>query len=300
MYAGTHAFLRPPLILGHELYGTLVSVGEAVADVTPAIGASVCVFPPVGCGACFHCRSGNAQLCEAMEFFGGQRPGGLAEHIVVPIENVLAIDGAVPEGQRVLIEPLSVGVHGVVRGQVEPGEQAVVLGAGAIGLFTALVLRARGLENALVVDPLATRRSRAERLGFATADPAEGPLTRIVADRIRVEGADCVFECVGSAETIGDAMASTRKGGRTVIVGNAPPVLEIDGLVLQRGDRSLVGVLMYTRDDFEEAMRLLAAGLLSGLEPGQLTDRFDLDSVGDAFRAAKDGSIVGLRAVIDP
>jgi threonine dehydrogenase-like Zn-dependent dehydrogenase len=299
MYAGTHAFLRPPLILGHELYGTVERVGLEAAAAGVQVGDSVCVFPPVGCGECFHCRSDNPQLCEQMEFFGGQRPGGLADYILVPSTNALPIPDDVPEESRVLIEPLSVAVHGVARGLVEQDERAVVLGAGAIGLFTALVLRARGLDDILVLDPRAARRERAGRFGFPTADPTGTDLRSIVADRVRPEGADCVFECVGSGETIAAALRSTRKGGRAVVLGNAPPVLELDGLTLQRGDRSLVGVLMYARRDFEESMRLLAGGLLADADPAQITDRFPLDDVGNAFRAAKSGLIAGLRVVVE-
>jgi threonine dehydrogenase-like Zn-dependent dehydrogenase len=121
-----------------------------------------------------------------------------------------------------------------------------------------------------------------------------------VAELVRPEGADVVFECVGSGETISSALASTRKGGRAVVVGNAPASLEIDGLALQRGDRSLVGVLMYERGDFIEAMDLLADGLLQALPDESLVQRFSLDDVGTAFSTSKDGTLSALRAVVQP
>jgi threonine dehydrogenase-like Zn-dependent dehydrogenase len=125
-------------------------------------------------------------------------------------------------------------------------------------------------------------------------------LADTVADRIRPEGADVVFECVGSEETIRAALASTRNGGRAVLVGNAPPVVPIDGLALQRGDRSLVGVLMYDRGDLVVGMEMLAGGLLAALPEDALVHPFSLDHVGDAFAAAKDGSIAAVRAVVRP
>ena len=298
MWAGTHAFLRPPLLIGHEVYGTVEQLGGDSNGL--AVGASIVVFPPVGCGACFHCDSGRPQLCADMRFVGGQIPGGLAEHLVLPSANALTVPEGVPRHQRVLIEPLAVGVHAVGRAAVEPGESAAVLGGGAIGLFTALVARARGAERVLLGEPSADRRARAEALGLETFDTAVTPLAEAVADRIRPEGADVVFECVGSEETIGAALASTRNGGRAVLVGNAPPTMPIDGLALQRGDRSLVGVLMYDRGDLVVGMEMLAEGLLDTLPEEALVQPFTLDEVGDAFAGAKEGTISAVRAVVRP
>ena len=298
MWAGTHAFLRPPLLIGHEIYGTVEETGGQANGIRP--GMQVVVFPPVGCGACFHCLRGKPQLCADMRFVGGQLPGGLAEHVIIPGDNLIVVPDAVPDYQRVLIEPLGVGVHAVARARVEPGESAVVLGAGAIGLFTAVVARLRGLERILVGEPSAARRARAEALGLETFDPSTTSVADAVADRIRPEGADVVFECVGSEETIGAALLATRKGGRAVVVGNAPATFTLDGLALQRGDRSLVGVLMYDRDDLVQGMEMLADGLLSALSEDELVQPFALDDVGAAFAAAKDGSLAAVRAVVRP
>ena len=109
-----------------------------------------------------------------------------------------------------------------------------------------------------------------------------------------------MFECVGSAETIGAALAATRKGGRAVVVGNAPPTIELDGLALQRGDRSLIGVLMYDLGDLVEAMEMLAGGLLGALPDDALVQPFTLEQVGAAFTAAKDGTLEAIRAVVRP
>jgi 2-desacetyl-2-hydroxyethyl bacteriochlorophyllide A dehydrogenase len=298
MWAGTHAFLRPPLLIGHEIYGTVEELGSNTNGLRP--GMPVVVFPPVGCGACFHCLQGRPQLCADMRFVGGQLPGGLAEHVVVPEENLIVVPESLPAHQRVLVEPIGVGVHAVARAAVEPGETAVVLGAGAIGLFTALVARSKGLDRVLVGEPSATRRRRAEALGLETFDPATEPVAAVVAERIRPEGADVVFECVGTEETIGAALAATRKGGRAVVVGNAPASVQIDGLALQRGDRSLVGVLMYDRADLVEGMQLLADGLLAAIPEESVVHPFPLEDVGAAFTAAKEGSFDAVRAVVRP
>jgi threonine dehydrogenase-like Zn-dependent dehydrogenase len=130
--------------------------------------------------------------------------------------------------------------------------------------------------------------------------PRETPLADAVAERILPEGADVVFECVGSEETINAALAATRKGGRAVVVGNAPATVELDGLALQRGDRSLVGVLMYDRQDLVDAIELLEGGLLGELPEDDVVQPFTLDDVGDAFAAAKDGTLDAVRAVVRP
>lgn len=298
MWAGTHAFLRPPLLIGHEIYGTVDELGAGTNGI--GIDTPVVVFPAVGCGTCFHCLRLQPQLCADMRFFGGQLPGGLAEHVLIPEENLIVVPDAVPEHQRVLIEPLGVGVHAVGRAQVEPGERAVVLGGGAIGLFTALVARARGLEGIILGEPSAARRSRAEALGLETFDTSITSIADAVSDRIRPEGADIVFECVGSEATINASLAATRKGGRAVVVGNAPATVQIDGLTLQRGDRSLVGVLMYDKGDLVEGMNMLADGLLGALPEDALVEAFSLDDVGAAFAAAKDGTLGAVRAVVRP
>jgi len=296
MFAGTHAFMRPPIVMGHEISGTVHDTGP---DVRLAPGTPVTVFPPVGCGHCFHCRNGREQLCEAMEFFGGQRAGGLADYVVVPRSHVLTVSTRVPKDLRVLIEPLAVAVHGVARGTADAGERAVVIGAGAIGLFTALVLQRLGLNEVVVAEIDPRRLRRAASLGFTPLDVLKAPIPSSVVRLVRPEGADCVFECVGSQETISAALAATRKGGRTIIVGNAPSTLEVDGLAIQRGDRSVVGVLMYDLADFTTAMSHLADGLLDGIPPEEIVTRYPLDRIADAFADSKTGDLPSLKAVVE-
>jgi L-iditol 2-dehydrogenase len=297
MWVGTHAFMRPPIVMGHEISGVVTRAGDGAA-LQP--GAPVTLFPPVGCGSCFHCRGGREQLCERMEFFGGQRAGGLATYLVAPASHVLEIPAAVPAAQRVLIEPLSVAVHAVARGAPQRGERVVVIGAGAIGLFTALVARARGIDQIVVAEPRAARRERAAALGFAAVDPGRRELGEAVAELVRPEGADCVFECVGAQATIGAALAVARKGGRAVLVGNAPRQLALDGIALQRGDRSLIGVLMYELEDFRSAMGLLADGLLDAVPLPDLVARYPLERAADAFRDAASERFGSLKAVLVP
>jgi threonine dehydrogenase-like Zn-dependent dehydrogenase len=287
MYSGKHPKLRPPLVLGHEFHGTTED------------GQHVAVFPPIGCGHCHNCLRGEPHTCVEMTFVGGEHQGGLSDLVTVPAANALAMDPGVPEDRRVFVEPLAVGVHAATRGTVAKDEQVLIIGAGPIGLFTALALRHQGAENILLADLAANRLELAGRLGAGeTVDTSDADLGEYVHEHVRPEGVDVAFDCVGGQATAASALELTRQGGRAVLVGITPRELDVDGVVLQRGERALIGVQMYTRDDFRVAMEMLAAG---ALPPGlELTRRFALDDVARAFAELDEGPRDVLKLVVEP
>ena len=289
LYSGQHPKLQPPLVLGHEFHGTVES-GERV-------GERVAVFPPVGCGRCHNCRRGEPHVCAQMTFVGGERQGGLSDLVTVPAANLLPMHPDVPPERRVFVEPLAVGVHAAGRGDVRPDEEVLILGAGPIGLFTALALRHLGAERIVLADLSAERLALAERLGAGRTVDA-GRVEDYVREEVRPEGADVAFDCVGGQATAAAALGLTRNGGRAVLVGIAPRELRLDGVVLQRGERALIGVQMYTRDDFRTAMEMLAAGALPAGET--LTRHFALDDVATAFAELGAGRRDVLKLVVAP
>jgi threonine dehydrogenase-like Zn-dependent dehydrogenase len=125
-----------------------------------------------------------------------------------------------------------------------------------------------------------------------------GRLGEFVREEVRPEGVDVAFDCVGGQATATDALGVTRNGGRAVLVGIAPAQLELEGVVLQRGERALIGVQMYTRDDFHMAMAMLAAGALPSAET--LTRGFALDDVAAAFHELEAGRRDVLKLVVAP
>ncbi|GAA0522930.1 alcohol dehydrogenase [Saccharopolyspora subtropica] len=266
MWSGGHAVLKPPMVLGHETWGVVEAVGTAVAadhQRTLEPGTPVVVVPPRGCGSCYNCARDREQLCEHMRFVGAQIDGGMARFITVEPEHLLPIPPEVPPELRVLIEPLAVSVHAVHRAAARTDDQVVVLGAGPIGVFCALVLLAEHVETVVIVDRSEQRLQLATLLGIPNCISSAGRSVReAVAGTIRPEGADVVLDCVGSQPTTTEALATTCRGGRTVLVGISPQELHVDGVALQRGERELVGVQMYQRRDFHQAMSLLASGLL--------------------------------------
>jgi 2-desacetyl-2-hydroxyethyl bacteriochlorophyllide A dehydrogenase len=291
LFSGGHPKLQPPLRLGHEFHGTVEAVGDG-ADGVEA-GQRVSVFPPIGCGECHNCRRGEPHICAQMTFVGGEHPGGLSDLVTVPAANALPLDDGVPADRRVFVEPMAVGVHAARRGTVDAGEEVVVIGAGPIGLFTALALRQQGVERIVITDLEPSRLELARRL-----DAGDTVLGDDLRAAIRPDGADVAFDCVGGQATATQALGLTRNGGRAVLVGITPRELQVDGVVLQRGERALIGVQMYTRDDFAIAMQMLAAGALPAGE--ELTRRFALDDVATAFAELDAGRRDVLKLVVAP
>lgn len=287
MYSGNHPVHRPPLRLGHEVIGTIAGTGAGVDE--GRLGSEVAVYPGIGCGECYSCRHGRPQLCDTMSLVGGHLPGGFSDHLVVPAENAVPLDPAIPAGQEVLVEPFAVALHAVNRGDLGAGESVLVIGAGPIGLFVAHVLRARGHEGILVSDVLERRREAARSCGFEEIiDPEDGGLAEALHAAGHPDGVDVAFECAGTAAAVADGLEATVPGGRVVLVGVTPNPLEVDSVALQRRERSLIGAMMYDPEEFHDAMRILAGGAIDGspsADGNSLTERFPLEEIAGAFRA---------------
>lgn len=293
---GRHPFVPLPYHPGHEVVGTIEAVG---ADVDIPVRSRIVVEPILACGKCKYCRDGRYNLCATMSFFGCTAPtGGLADLFILPADRVVLVPPDLTDLQAVLIEPLSTPIHAVrLAGPDLTGRTVAILGAGTIGLLTMAAARRAGAERIAVSDTLAGKRDLARKLGADSVHDAASP--DMVAD-IRNDlgtSADVVFDCVSVQGTIDQAMALAIKGGTIVVVGvpAAPvtvPLPEIQDLQIR-----IQGSATYTRDDYNEAISMLTAGLVRPED--FVTARYPLSEVAAAFEDASSGRQVKVVVVAD-
>lgn len=246
----------PGVIMGHEYTAEVVATGDRVTHVAP--GDRVVVDPSIWCGSCSYCQRGLTNLCDQMEGIGIVRDGGFAAFSVVPARAVYAISAAVRSDVAALAEPLADVLSGVSKLHVIPGESALVLGAGPIGLLFVLLLRAAGVGRLVVAEVAAYRAEQALACG---ADLAVNPTEHALPDLIRAQtglGADIVVDAVGTQ--LADAVRCARKGGRVVLFGmneHARPVLRQYDLT--KHEIQILGTYI-ARGTFPLAIDLLATG----------------------------------------
>jgi (R,R)-butanediol dehydrogenase / meso-butanediol dehydrogenase / diacetyl reductase len=236
---------------GHELSGRIGALGPEVEGWS--VGDRVCVLPFAQCGECELCASGNEQVCPHAVpngvGLGTGRPGGYAERLVVDEAMLFALPDSVDDRAGTLVEPLAVAVRAVAKAGLDAGEPVVVIGAGPIGLLTALVLRERGFERLEVVSRNAARAALAQGLGF----------TVVAADALGPAPA-AVFECAGTPAAARLAVAAVRPLGHVILVGMALEPLDLSAPALVLKEAEIRGALTYRRADFAEAIDLLARG----------------------------------------
>lgn len=250
------------VVLGHEYVGRVVEVGPAVASV--AVGDRVAVAPNLNCLLCSFCRAGLTNLCERVTTLGIFRDGGFARYSVVPARAAFRVAPEVPPDDAVWAEALSGVVGGVRRLAPQPGESAVVLGAGPIGLLYIQVLRAAGVRPIVAVEPRALRRQLALRSGAARAvDPGAEEVAAAVREALP-RGPDLVLDCVGSVADV--AIALARPGGRVLLFGqNSQARATIAQNEVTRRELTVLGSYA-SRHTFPAAVTLLEQRLLD-LEP---------------------------------
>jgi L-iditol 2-dehydrogenase len=279
--------VRYPRIMGHELLGIVEAVGADVRRVRP--GVRVALEPNFSCGRCPLCDEGNRNLCLARVAIGIDVDGGFAELVKAPERCCWPVPAGVADEDLLLTEPLAVVTRAVGRGAPRPGESAAVVGGGTLGLLAVQVLRARG-ARVMVVSRSTRRFPLARALGAEhTHAIAEGTLAEAAQRFAGREGIDLVVETAGAAAAVSHALELVRPGGRIVLTGlpHEPTAVPFFGIV--RREITIMGSMIY-QDEFGEAMRLVAEGLVRARP--LITHRFGLDLIADAFAAHSDpGSI---------
>lgn len=237
---------------GHEVAGVVESVGTGVEGWQP--GDRAVLQPGGGCGECDQCRAGDYHRCiESLTGSGTTRPGGYAELMAARADRLRRLpEGLAPE-VACLAEPLSVALHGIRRVGLKAGEDAMVLGLGSIGLLSVAALRWLGAGRVFGVDPVEIRRELATGLG------ADSVFARSTEVRAAADGAPLVLECSGRPEAIQQAIDLALHGGRVVLLGIALAEVTVVPVFWITREITVTGSINSQFEDFEEALRLLAA-----------------------------------------
>jgi (R,R)-butanediol dehydrogenase / meso-butanediol dehydrogenase / diacetyl reductase len=276
--------MPPGTVMGHEFCGEIHEIGPGVSGYKP--GERVTALPFSSCGTCDLCRQGQGIHCAEIRALGlGDRPGAYAEFVSCDASSLVRLPDGVSSREGALVEPLSVGLHGVNRSRVKPGSVCIVMGAGPIGLATLIWCKAKGAGVVVVSEPAAGRAELAWKLGAtAVVDPnAQSPADKVrdLADR----GPDVIFECVGVKSTLETATRLVPPLGQVVVLGVCMEPDQITPVRCVFKEINLDFALGYTRAEFEETIEALAAGRLNA---GPLvTDVISVERVPEMFQALR-------------
>lgn len=279
-------------VIGHEMSGTVESVGTGVTNVSP--GQKVVVRPLDHCGDCPACKAGHSHICHKLKFLGLDTDGAMQELWTVPAHTLHILPDDIPMDHAALIEPVAVACHDVRLSGLQPGEDVVVIGGGPIGMLVAMVARDAG-GNVVLSEVNPSRLAIAEKLGFDTINPSDTDLKEAIDARTGKKGADVVFEVSGSRPGVDAMTAVAATRARIVMVAIHAQKPQIDLFQFFWRELQLIGARVYEPEDYEKAIGMITSG---GVDADTIiTDVAPLSDIQAAFEAL-DRSPTALKSLI--
>ncbi|KJR48158.1 Alcohol dehydrogenase [Desulfosporosinus sp. I2] len=293
---GVPTFKKPPLILGHEISGT---VAEVAPDVTLfKVGDRVLLPAVMACGECSSCREGRGNVCDNMEMFGNNVDGGYAEYVKAPASNVFHLPDEIPliEG-AIIADAITTPFHAVKnRAKVKPGDTLLVYGCGGVGLNLVQVANAAG-ASVIAVDISNTKLAKAKELGaVAIYNANDYPDVAKVVRKSTGGGVDIACECIGNPKTQEIAFNCVRNGGRLVIVGYSAHPMTLNASRVMYREMEVVGSLGCPLGDYPKVIEMVRNGKIQVLS--MVSKRFSLDQINEGLDFLRSGE--GFRSVIVP
>ena len=255
---------RAGVIEGHEYSGTVAALGP---DVTGwAVGERAIGGPSPRCGRCEYCLAHRTSLCVERGGVGGDDgtwQGAFARYKTVRAAEALRVPEGLSLKHAALTEPLAVALHGITRaGGARPGTRWLVTGGGPIGFLSAAALKALGVDDIVVSEPKASRRSLCEKLGARAVDPTELVMPEMPYDMVD-EPFDVALECSGNGRAQESALAQLKRAGTLVLVGAGMARPKFDPNRILLNELVITGAFVYDHDGFPRALELLASGRLA-------------------------------------
>ena len=275
-------FMPAGIVMGHELGGEIVAVGSEAGDWRS--GANVAVLPVISCGKCTYCAAGMVAHCRQTRYLGmGPDLGGFAELAVVPARHAFALPEGLNGTYAALVEPFTVGLHGVHTAEIRTGDEVLVVGAGGVGLTTIAWLSAKGAGRITAADPDPPRRKVATAMG---ATDVVGSATECAAGAY-----DAAIECVGRPELLQACQAAVRPLGRIVISGACAEAVPIEPITALLKELTIRFSVCYGPDEFREVIS--AFGSVAVDPAPMMGPRLSLDRITEAFELVRNAGAHG-------
>ena len=278
--------VEAPMVLGHEASGTVVEVGAGVTGLKP--GDRVCMEPGIPDLSSRASKLGLYNVDPSVVFWATPPVHGvLTPEVVHPAAFTYKLPDAVSFAEAAMVEPFAVGLQAAVKAKIQPGDTAVVTGAGPIGIMTALAALAGGCSRVVVSDLMAEKLAIAGRYpGVSTVNIRETRLDAAVRDATAGWGADVVFEASGAPKAYPGIQDLIRPGGCLVLIGMPVEPVSLDVSAIAAKEIRIETVFRYA-NVFDRALAMIASGKVD-LKP-LITETFPFDESVAAFERAAEG-----------
>lgn len=287
-----------PHTQGHEAAGVVVATGDQVTRFK--VGDRVAIEPGIACMSCSWCKEGKYNLCPDVQFLSTPPvKGAFVQYLKHPEDFLFAIPETLSYESATLAEPLSVGIHAVRRGKLQPGSIVVISGMGPVGLMTVIAAKAFGAKEIIVSDMEPLRLEAAKKLGATkTINIAEEKIDEAVKDLSSDLGADLVIETSGNVRALQSSVGLVKRGGAIVVIGfpSADEVPLNVTLMLQK-EIDLYSVYRYI-NTYPLAISLLES--LGSKVEFLITDYYSLEEIQEAMIQASTNRRGSLKVMVHP
>lgn len=291
VYRGLHPTAVAPVVLCHEILGNIETLPEGYNG-SLKIGDRVLMNPVIACEECAACKNGHENVCGSLKLLGIHVNGGFAEYTAVRVDSLVAVEPSIPDHIAVLGEPFAVAYHVTKRGGVAKGDKVLIIGAGTIGIVTALAAIGRGAD--VWVSELNTERiALANKLGINTINPAECEIFEQTKALTGGLGFDIVIDASGSKAGALLLPELCRIAGRIMSLGLSGAPCEFPLGKVSFKELTLIGSRLYSQEDFEAGVRMMEQMSRERDLSGVVSDVMPLAHVIEAIELMKSGKNKG-------
>lgn len=293
-FEGTQPFFDYPRILGHELAGELIEA-DGANEFKP--GEIISFIPYFNCGSCIACRSGKPNCCATLKVCGVHADGGMVEYLIVPSRSLLHGNNLTFD-ELALVEPLAIGLHAVNRGDISPGENVCVIGAGPIGLAAMQFAAVKG-ANVIAVDVNEARLSFCKKTFSIkhTINAASEDVKQALQEITLGDMPSAVIDATGNLKAINAAFLFMAHGGRYVLVGLQKGDISFSHPEFHKREATLMSSRNAVRKDFEDVIESIKKRQINPLL--LITHRFSFDKLSDEFPHLLHPSSGVVKAIVD-
>ncbi len=290
-----HSTAADGTVMGHEFTGEIVDFGTHKPEGWKE-GDRLVSIPFLGCGECIHCHMGRPWNCATKKIIGSDVPGGYAEYTQVHLNEAIKLPDSVSWQEGALVEPLAVGIHGVRAASSVEGKNVLIIGAGPIGLATALWCNFFGARHVVISELDQGRADMAMRFGATAMVNAKGDVAAQF-EQIAGAGPDVIFECVGIPGMIGQCVMMAPYGCEVVVVGFCTHPDTFMPAVAMAQEVTMKFVIAYTKDDFQFVVDMIASDRIN--IDHMVTDIVGFEEFPDSFEALRNPSDQ-CKVLLDP